>query len=173
MAGQTGKEIRRPRPSPVRPAVDADSRIDNMESSVQFKTRQRTKLRRRQACDGVAHGEGAVNRCRLFRFVTLAVLLTWVFEFHSVAQDLPPKEAFQVIRPTPAGPRITPFLQYQADQAWRQDEERQRHWDSIRDEKDLRRAQAAVRQKLLQMIGGLANVKAALHPRLIGRIQKD
>ena len=144
-----------------------------MEPSVQFKIRQRTKLRRRQVCDAVAHGEGAVNRCRLSRFVTLAVLLTWVFEFHSAAQGIPPKEAFQVIRPTPAGPRITPFLQYQADQAWRQDEERQRHWDSIRDEKDLLRAQAAVRQKLLQMIGGLPTDKTALHPRVTGRIQRD
>src|SRR5450432_2832455 len=71
---------------------------------------------------------------RLLRLVTVAALLAAAFGSHSVAQDVPPEEAFQVMRPTPAGPRITPFLQYQADQAWRQDEARQRLWNSIRNE---------------------------------------
>ena len=37
------------------------------------------------------------------------------------AEDLPPVEAFQVFEQSlPPGPRITPYLQYQAEQAWKQ-----------------------------------------------------
>jgi cephalosporin-C deacetylase-like acetyl esterase len=105
--------------------------------------------------------------------VTGAVFLTVPFGLHSAAQGVPSKEAFQVMRPTPAGPRITPFLQYQIDQAWQQDEVRQKLWRSIRTEKDFLKEQSMLRQKLLQMIGGLPSEKTALHPRITGKIQMD
>ena len=89
----------------------------------------------------------------------------------AVAQEAPPKEAFQVLQPRTAGPRMTPFLRYQLDLAWRQDEERQRAWEAIRSEDDLRRLQEETRQKLLEMIGGLPEEKTALNPQITGKIQ--
>jgi len=89
----------------------------------------------------------------------------------SAAQQAPPKEAFQVLEPRSAGPRMTPFLRYQLDLAWRQEEERQRAWEAIRSEGDLRRLQEETRQKLLEMIGGLPEEKTALNPQITGKIQ--
>jgi pimeloyl-ACP methyl ester carboxylesterase len=90
------------------------------------------------------------------------------------AEDLPPVEAFQVFEQAlPAGPRITPYLQYQADQAWKQDAERRAAWAAIRDEKDLLRLQDELRKKLLQMIGGLPAQKTELHARITGKIEMD
>ena len=90
------------------------------------------------------------------------------------AEDLPPVEAFQVFEQAlPAGPRITPYLQYQADQAWKQDDERRAAWAAIRDEKDLLRVQEELRKKLLQMIGGLPAEKTELHARITGKIEMD
>ena len=77
------------------------------------------------------------------------------------------------MRPALPGPQINAFLRYQIDAAWKQDEARQKVWAGIRDEKDLLREQAAVRQKVLKMIGGLPSEKTALHPRITGKIQMD
>jgi hypothetical protein len=114
-----------------------------------------------------------MNFCRQFRMIAIAMLLTGPLTsmFHTSERDVPPKQAFEVLPTTPPGPRITPFLQYQIDQAWRQDEERQRFWNSIHTEKELLKAQLETRQKLLQMIGGLPTEKTDLHPRITGRIQ--
>ncbi len=95
------------------------------------------------------------------------------FGLRSSAQEIPPKEAFEVMRPALPGPQITAYLQYQADLAWRQDEKRQKLWRSIRDERDLFREQGVVRQKLLRMIGGLPTDKTPLNPRVTGKIQRD
>ena len=73
----------------------------------------------------------------------------------------------------PAGPRITAYLQYQLDEAWRQDEARQRDWETIRSEQDLLKLQENLRQSLLEMIGGLPEQKTPLHPRITGKIQMD
>ena len=72
-----------------------------------------------------------------------------------------------------SGPQITPYLRYQTDLAWKQDEARQKIWASIHTEKALLKEQAALRQKLLQMIGGLPTEKTALHPRITGKIQME
>ena len=90
------------------------------------------------------------------------------------AADDPPPQSFRVReQPLSAGPRITPFLQYQAEQAWREDDDRIRAWDAIHDQRELLKTQDELRQKLLQMIGGLPAVKTELHPRVTGRIQMD
>jgi hypothetical protein len=91
----------------------------------------------------------------------------------SSGQDAPPAAAFQVLRREPTGPRITPFLQYQLDQAWRQDEKRQREWESIRTEEDLLKKQEYLRRTLLQMIGGLPDQKSELNARITGTIQME
>jgi len=90
------------------------------------------------------------------------------------ADDPPPPEFFRVReKPLSPGPRTTPFLEYQAEQAWREDDERQRAWDVIHDQRELLKTQEELRQKLLQMIGGLPAVKTDLHALVTGRIQMD
>lgn len=89
------------------------------------------------------------------------------------AQEVPSNDAFQVLRPEPAGPRMTPYLRYQLDLAWRQDETRRRKWEAIHDERELLKLQKELREKLLEMIGGLPAEKTDLHARISGKIQKD
>src|SRR6476620_9469849 len=90
------------------------------------------------------------------------------------ATDPPPPESFMVFSKSPApGPRITPYLAYQTELAWRQDEIRRKAFEGIRDERDLFRVQSNLRSKLLSMIGGLPAQKTPLHPRITGRFQME
>jgi acetyl esterase/lipase len=89
------------------------------------------------------------------------------------AQEVPLKDAFQILRPGPVGPRMTPYLRYQLDLAWRQDEARRRKWEAIRDEGEFRKLQQELRAGLLEMIGGLPEEKTELHPEITGKIQRD
>jgi pimeloyl-ACP methyl ester carboxylesterase len=124
-------------------------------------------------CDGLTHGENELKLARLFQLLAALLVPGGLFVGDSSAQNAPPADAFQVLRQVPAGPRITPYLQYQLDQAWRQDETRQRTWESIQSEQDLLKVQASVRESLLQMIGGLPGEKAKLNARITGKIQMD
>ena len=101
----------------------------------------------------------------------IGVLLAGVGAFCSVAAtDPPPPEFFRVLKQSlSAGPRITPYLRYQAEQAWKEDEARQKAWDAIRDEARLRKMQDELRQKLLQMMGGLPTEKTDLHAAITGK----
>ena len=105
----------------------------------------------------------------------IGVLLAGVSAFCSLAgTDPPPPEFFQVLKqPLSSGPRITPYLRYQTEQAWKEDEARQKAWEAIRDEAGLHKAQDDLRQKLLQMIGGLPTVKSDLHAEITGKIPMD
>jgi pimeloyl-ACP methyl ester carboxylesterase len=91
-----------------------------------------------------------------------------------IADEPPPKEAFQVLQPaaTP-GPRITPLLRYQTEQAWKQDDVRRAAWNAIRTERELLKLQDELRAKLLQMIGGLPEEKTDLHPHITGKLVRD
>ncbi len=105
----------------------------------------------------------------------IMALLAGTITLCAVAADDPPQPQAFVVRkqPVPPGPRITPFLQYQAEQAWKEDSDRLKAWEAIHNERDLLKTQGELRQKLLQMIGGLPEVKTDLHPRVTGRIQMD
>src|SRR2546426_3776955 len=84
----------------------------------------------------------------------------------------PPPEAFRVFKQTPApGPRITTYLKYQTEQAWREDDLRRREWEGIRNEKDVFQLQRELRRKLLEMIGELPAKKTPLNPLITGTIQ--
>ncbi len=101
-------------------------------------------------------------------------MITGALACGALAAEDPPAQSFLVReKPLSPGPRITPFLQYQADQAWREDAERQSAWGAIHDQRELLETQNELRQKLLQMIGGLPAVKTDLHARVTGRIQMD
>lgn len=120
-------------------------------------------------CHGLADGESSMIRA------CIGVLLTSVSAFSSLAgTDPPPPEFFRVLKqPLPSGPHITPYLRYQAEQAWKEDEARQKAWDAIRDEAGLRKLQDELRQTLLQMIGGLPTEKTDLHAEITGKIPMD
>ncbi|NWG13749.1 MAG: acetylxylan esterase [Acidobacteria bacterium] len=82
------------------------------------------------------------------------------------------QDAFTVKVPAPAaGRQITPYLRYQVDQAWEQDERRLARLRSVRTENGLRALQVELRGKLLDMIGGLPAVKTPLNARVTGTIQ--
>jgi len=103
--------------------------------------------------------------------LTLAVLAA--AKLGAWSASAPPPEAFVVLPTQPTGPRITPYLRYQTDLAWRQDEQRQKVWASIHSEQDLFRAQSDLRGKLLTMLGGLPDRRTPLHPRITGTIPMD
>ncbi|HKV80503.1 MAG TPA: acetylxylan esterase [Candidatus Sulfotelmatobacter sp.] len=85
----------------------------------------------------------------------------------------PPAEAFSVLPSAPSGPQITPYLQYQTQLAWREDEKRMKVWDGIRTEQDLLRVQKEIHQKLLTMLGGLPTIRTPLNSHVTGRIAMD
>ena len=114
-----------------------------------------------------------MNRCHKLRFVLVLLLIGPFLPHVCCSQSVPPADAFEVLQKEKPGPRITPFLEYQLDQAWRQDEDQQKIWQSIRAEEDLQRLQQRMRASLLQMIGGLPERKTDLHPRITGKLQMD
>src|SRR5262245_61242311 len=83
------------------------------------------------------------------------------------AADRPAAEVLQVetARPEP-GPRITPFLRFQLDRAWEQDEARRAAFASVRTEAELRALQAELRASMLDIIGGLPDEKTPLNARV-------
>src|SRR5256714_4384274 len=111
----------------------------------------------------------------MIRPCVIMVVMAGTIAFRALAvDDSPPAQAFFVReQPLPPGPRITPFLQYQAKQAWSEDNDRLRAWDAIHNERELLKTQSELRQSLVQMIGGLPDVKTDLRPRVTGRIQMD
>ena len=61
----------------------------------------------------------------MIRPCLMAVLAGTIAVCALAADDSPSPQAFRVReQPLSPGPRITPFLQYQAEQAWREDNDR-------------------------------------------------
>jgi len=107
----------------------------------------------------------AMKSLSIFVVFTLASLSAW-------AADIPPAEAFRVLPDAPkVGPAITPYLEYQTDMAWRLDDRRRLQWSQIRNEEDLKRVQARLREHLLKMIGGLPERRTPLNAQITGRIE--
>jgi Acetyl xylan esterase (AXE1) len=92
--------------------------------------------------------------------------------FPLFASDGPPANDFRVL-PAPAmgeAPSITPYLKYQTEMAWQQDEERRKVWAQIRTEDDLLRIQRKLEKDLLDMLGGFPSQKTPLNPQITGKI---
>ncbi|HJX00664.1 MAG TPA: acetylxylan esterase [Terriglobales bacterium] len=90
------------------------------------------------------------------------------------AGQTPPSEAFRVLPATPSeAPTITPYLKYQTEMAWNQDELRRRKWEAIASEQDLLRVQEQLHRHLLMMIGGLPTEKSPLNARVTGQVAMD
>jgi hypothetical protein len=75
--------------------------------------------------------------------------------------------------PVEAGARITPYLQYQLERAWGQDDRRRAAFESIRTEADLLKLRAEIRTRLLDLLGGLPEQRAALNARITGTVAMD
>ena len=83
----------------------------------------------------------------------------------------PPPEAFQLLpQPAEAGARITPYLRWQLERAWSQDDARQAAFAAVRTEADLLALRAAMRAKVLDMIGGLPAERTPLNARVVGTV---
>ena len=118
----------------------------------------------KQRCDLASH----------FSFAVLVVGSLFFPSLRSLSAELPPPEAFQVSRDRIApGPRITSYLRYQLDRAWRQDEQRMARWAAIRTESDWLAWQRETRTRLLELIGGLPSEKTPLNARITGRVQGE
>jgi pimeloyl-ACP methyl ester carboxylesterase len=92
----------------------------------------------------------------------------------AAAADAPPAEAFHVF-PSAAteAPVITPYLRYQTEMAWQEDDQRRKAWEGIRTEQDLLRVRRALEEHLLAMLGGLPAQQTPLHPQITGQIRMD
>jgi len=102
--------------------------------------------------------------------ITLVVYAVSVFA--AFAEEAPAPEAFQVFAPsTTEAPTITPYLRYQVEMGWRQDDERRKLWSEIRTEQDIFRLQRKLRDDVLKMIGGLPADKTPIRPQITGTIQ--
>jgi cephalosporin-C deacetylase-like acetyl esterase len=106
-----------------------------------------------------------------------AILILGFFAAWAVAASAangPPAEAFRVL-PAAAteAPAISPYLKYQTEMAWQEDDQRLKAWNGIRTEQDLLRVQRELEKQLLAMLGGLPSERTPLHPQITGQIQMD
>lgn len=102
------------------------------------------------------------------QLLTLCVI---AISFASMQSQAPPAESFRVLPSVPDGPSITPYLKYQTEMAWRQDDQRRQRWEAIHTENDLLTLQQELQKHLLDMLGGLPTEKTPLNAHVTGRIQ--
>jgi hypothetical protein len=90
----------------------------------------------------------------------------------ALAADAPPPEAFRVLPAVSAEkPEITPYLKYQTEMAWHQDDLRRAAWAGIGTEQELLKFQRELRKRLLDTIGALPAEKSPLNAHTTGQIQ--
>lgn len=110
------------------------------------------------------------GRKQINRVLTLGLCTTCSLPV--IAGEVPPTEAFRVLPPIQSeGPAITPYLKYQTETAWQEDDERRKAWAEIRTEEDLHRVQQSLRRHLLAMLGELPTERTTLHARIAGTIR--
>jgi len=86
----------------------------------------------------------------------------------------PPPEAFQVSAPPgTSGPEITPYLLYQTNLAWQQDQRRLARWAQVHNEGDLQNLRKELRASVLDMIGGVPTERTDLHATIAGKVAGD
>jgi dienelactone hydrolase len=108
------------------------------------------------------------------RSITAALAAVLLGAAVAPAQDAPTAEMLTVLgHPPEPGARITPYLQYQLEQAWRQDDRRRAAFEAVRTEADLRTLRAEIRSRVLGIIGGLPATKTPLNARVTGTIPMD
>jgi len=73
----------------------------------------------------------------------------------------------------PEGPRITPYLRHQLDVAWAQDDARRARFAAVSSEAELAALQGELRDKILDLIGGLPAERTPLNARIAGKVAGD
>ena len=107
-----------------------------------------------------------------FGLTISGVLQLCLLSVPALALDAPPPEAFRVLPPVSVEkPTITPYLRYQTEMAWQEDDLRRTAWEGIGTEQELLKYQRELRKRLLDIIGGLPVQKTPLNARITGRIQ--
>jgi hypothetical protein len=102
----------------------------------------------------------------------LGVCVVWTA--NTFAADEPPAEAFRVLPPAAKeAPVISPYLKYQTEMAWEEDDQRVKAWSAIRTEQDLLRIQRELERHLLAMLGGFPSERTPLHPQVTGQIKMN
>ena len=110
----------------------------------------------------------------IVRFAILVLLLSAVPLIVAADNPTPPAAALQVLpSPVKVGPIISPYLRYQTEMAWHQDDQRRKNWEGIKTENDLFRVQKEIERQLLAMLGGLPDRRTPLNPRITGKIPMD
>ena len=90
----------------------------------------------------------------------------------AAAQEAPTPELLSVLEGSAdPGPRITPYLRYQLDLAWRQDEERRATFARVRTEADLLALRKEMKARVLDIIGGLPETRTPLNARVTGTVR--
>ena len=113
--------------------------------------------------------EIAQDRMKLVLILGLCACASW-----AAAADERSADAFRILPPAAKeAPVITPYLRYQTEMAWQQDDERRKEWSEIKTEQDLLAVQRHAEEHLLAMLGGLPSERTPLHPRITGKIQMD
>ena len=116
--------------------------------------------------------EFLTRNMRLLRQATFQVFLVCLFVcLAMLGQTVPPSDAFRIFTTPANGPQITPYLEYETEMAWKQDEARTVAWRSLRTESDIVRLQGELRRKLLMMMGGLPTIRTPLQARITGTIR--
>ena len=91
----------------------------------------------------------------------------------AVAQEAPTAELSVLDGSGEAGPRVTPYLQYQLDLAWRQDEQRRARFAAVRTEAELLALRKEMRARVLEIIGGLPETRTPLNARVTGTVRME
>lgn len=91
----------------------------------------------------------------------------------SLGAETPTEEMLTALGPVEPGPRITPYLQYQLERAWQQDDRRRAVFEGVRTEGDLQKLRGDLRARVLDIIGGLPEPRTPLHARITGTIAAE
>ena len=75
--------------------------------------------------------------------------------------------------PAPEGPRITPYLTSQLERAWALDEIRRERFEKLRTHEDVVKLQGELRQRALDVIGGLPDQRTPLNARIVDTVRMD
>jgi dienelactone hydrolase len=101
-------------------------------------------------------------------------LVVALIAYPVASQDAPAADMLSVLQTSDeVGPRITPYLRYQLDLAWRQDEQRQARFAAVRTEADLLALRKEMRARVLDIIGGLPETRTPLNARVTGTVRME
>src|SRR5712691_3217276 len=112
--------------------------------------------------------EGSLMRARV-----AATMILLLAAAAAGAQDVPTADMLRVLEPVEAGPRVTPYLRYQLDRASRQDDQRRADFEKVRTEADVLALRTRIRDRVLDILGGLPAARTPLDARVTGTLPMD